>query len=92
MSLPTHKHDPPITNNQMLSNFPTTKNQNELHSYVDLDWGNDKAHWRSVTGMSHMLAGGVIAYKRKYQATVALSSTKAEFTAAAEAGKTILCL
>ena len=39
-----------------------------------------------------MLAGGVIAYKSKYQATVALSSTEAEFTAAAEAGKTILYL
>ena len=42
--------------------------------------------------MAHMLAGGVIAYKSKYQATVALSSTEAEFTAAAEAGKTILYL
>jgi len=39
-----------------------------------------------------MLAGGVIAYKSKYQATVALSSTEAEFTAAAEAGKTVLYL
>jgi hypothetical protein len=39
-----------------------------------------------------MLAGGVIAYKSKYQATIALSSTEAEFTAASEAGKTILYL
>ena len=59
---------------------------------MDSDWGNDKAHRRSVTGMAHMLAGGVIAYKSKYQATVALSSTEAEFTAAAEAGKTIPCV
>ena len=36
-----------------------------------------------------MLAGGLIACKSKYQATVALSSTKAKFTASAEAGKTI---
>ena len=42
--------------------------------------------------MAHMLAGGLIAYKSKYQATVALSSTEAEFTTSAEAGKTILCI
>ena len=57
-----------------------------------MDWGNDKAYWRSVTGMAHMLAGGIIGYKTKYQATVALSLTEAESTAAAEAGKTILYL
>ena len=39
-----------------------------------------------------MLAGGLIAYKSKFQVTIALSSTEAEFTAAAEAGKTILYL
>jgi hypothetical protein len=39
-----------------------------------------------------MMAGGVIAYKSKFQATIALSSTKAEFTAAAEAGKITLYL
>jgi hypothetical protein len=39
-----------------------------------------------------MLAGGVIAYKSKYQPTIALSSTEAEFTAASEAGKTTLYL
>ena len=39
-----------------------------------------------------MLAGGVTACESKFQATVALSSTKAEFTAAAKAGKTTLYL
>ena len=42
--------------------------------------------------MAHMMAGGVTACKSKFQATVALSSTEAEFTAAAEAGKTTLHL
>jgi N-acetyl-beta-hexosaminidase len=32
-----------------------------------------------------MLAGRVIAYKSKYQATIAILSTKAEFTAASKA-------
>ena len=39
-----------------------------------------------------MLAGSVIAYKRKFQSTVSLSSTEAELTAAAEAGKMALYL
>jgi hypothetical protein len=39
-----------------------------------------------------MLAGGVIEYKSKYQPTIPLSSTEAEFTAASEAGKTTLYL
>ena len=39
-----------------------------------------------------MMAGGVIAHKSKFQATMALSSAEAEFTAAAKAGKTILHL
>ena len=84
--------DIPITAEDRLSKFPTTANTEQMFSYVDADWGNDKVHRRSITGMAHMMAGGVIAYKSKYQATVALSSTEAEFTAAAEAGKTILYL
>ena len=39
-----------------------------------------------------MIAGGVIAYKSKYQPTIALSSTEAELMAASEAGKIILYL
>jgi hypothetical protein len=38
------------------------------------------------------LAGGVISYKSKYQQTIALSSTKAEFTATAKARKLTLYL
>ena len=85
-------HENTITNSDILSTFPDTAMPQSIHSYVDSDWGNDKVHRRSVTGMVHMMAGGVIAYKSKFQATIALSSTEAEFTAAAEAGKTILYL
>jgi hypothetical protein len=63
-----------------------------MHAYIDSNWGSDCTHRRSVTGLVIMLAGGVIAYKLKYQPTIALSSTKAEFTAASEAGKTTLYL
>ena len=89
--LPYVEPETPITDQTTLSKFPNAT-ADILQSYVDSDWGNDKAHRRSVTGMAHFLAGGPIAYKSKYQATVALSSTEAEFTAASEAGKTILYL
>ena len=91
-SLPHIEHEPPISNDKRLSKLPDPMETNHIYSYVDSNWGNDKAHRQSVTGMAHMLAGGVIAYKSKYQATVALSSTEAEFTVAAEARKMILYL
>jgi len=37
-----------------------------------------------------MLAGGVIAYKSKFQDVIALSTTEAEFVAACDAAKMIL--
>ena len=39
-----------------------------------------------------MLAGAAIVYKTRFQSTVALSSTKAEFVAASDAGKLALYL
>ena len=51
----------------MLLTLPNPKSQQELHSYVNSDWGNDKAHQRSVTGMAHILAGVAITYKTKYK-------------------------
>lgn len=57
---------------------------------VDSDYAGDTTHRRSVTGIILRIAGGTIFYKTKFQDTVALSSTEAEFTAAAEAGKYIL--
>lgn len=53
-----------------------------LCRYVDSDWGTNIAHCRSVTGMAFMLAGSVVAYKMRYQPTVALFLTEAEFVAA----------
>ena len=61
-----------------------------LNAAVDSDYAGDHTHRRSVTGISIQLAGGSILYKTRFQDTIALSSTEAEFTAAAEAGKFIL--
>jgi deoxyuridine 5'-triphosphate nucleotidohydrolase len=61
-----------------------------LHGAVDSDWAGDTKHRKSVSGIILRLAGGTIYYKTKYQDTVALSTTEAEFTAACDAGKAIL--
>ena len=61
-----------------------------LIAMVDSDWAGDTSHRKSVTGMVLKIANGTILYKTKYQDTVALSSTEAEFAAACEAGKSIL--
>ena len=66
--------------------------QNYLHGFVDSDWAGDVSHRRSITGIAIFYGGAVIAYKSKFQKTVALSSTEAEFSAACEAGKIILYL
>ena len=79
----------------------TNYNESEIHERqqpghsvmfgaVDSDYAGDVSHRRSVTGIILHIAGGTIFYKSKFQDTVALSSTEAEFTAAAEAGKYIL--
>ena len=57
---------------------------------VDSDYANDTTHRRSVSGIAIKMAGGTIFYKTAFQATVALSSTEAEFIAACEAAKIIL--
>jgi hypothetical protein len=59
---------------------------------LGLDWGSDRQRRRSMSGIAFMLAGAAIFYKTRYQPNVALSSTKAEFAAAANAGKAALCL
>lgn len=63
---------------------------NSIHAFADLDWGSDKTHRRSVTGIVIMFAGGIIGYKTKYQDTRAHSSTETEFVAACDAAKLIL--
>ena len=69
----------------IISTTPTT-----LQGMVDSDWAGDTTHRKSVSGIILTIAGGCILYKTKYQDTLALSTTEAEFTAACDAGKCIL--
>jgi hypothetical protein len=59
-------------------------------AYSDSDWATCVKTRRSFSGLCIQLAGGTIAYKTKFQPTVALSSTKAEFMAACDVGR--MCL
>ena len=61
-----------------------------LHVYANSDWATCVKTRRSFGGVCMRLAGGTIAYKTKFQPTVAGSSTEAEFMAAYDAGKMIL--
>ena len=63
---------------------------NILHAYADSDWASCIKTRRSFGGSCIRLAGGTIAYKSKFQPTIAGSSTEAEFMAAYDTGKMIL--
>jgi hypothetical protein len=84
-SLPAVPFDQPVPD-PALPSFP-------LYQFLQLVGFVDAAHAvniktrRSVTGLVFCLAGGAIAYKLKLQATVATSSTEAEFIGAGHAAK-----
>jgi hypothetical protein len=73
----------------MMDNQPE-QDATTLHAYADSNWATCVKTCRSFGGACMQLAGGTIAYKTKFQPTVAGSSTKAEFMAAYNAGKIIL--
>jgi hypothetical protein len=54
-----------------------------LKSYVDLDWASSE-ECKSTSGMVHLLNDSVIVWSSKKQATVALSTGKAEYITASE--------
>mgnify|MGYP000385546506 FL=1 len=61
--------------------------QTPLVGWTDSDWGGDLDTSRSTSGMVFTFAGGAIAWRTKRQASVALSSTEAEYIAAALTAK-----
>ena len=80
-----HNNYNPNESDERQQNHATT-----LRATVDSDYASDTSHRRSVTGITMKLGGGAIYYKTRYQDCQAHSSTEAEFTAAADAGKQIL--
>jgi hypothetical protein len=73
----------------MLDNHPE-HDATMLQTYGDLDWATCIKTCGSFGGVCMHLAGGTIAYKTKFQPTVAGSSTEVEFMAAYDTRKMIL--
>jgi hypothetical protein len=83
---------PPINSNRqdlLLEDRPQHDASTAV-AYGDSDWATCVKTRRSFSGICIQLAGGTIAYKTKFQPTVTLSSTEAEFMAACDVGR--MCL
>ncbi|MDR3547533.1 MAG: reverse transcriptase domain-containing protein [Candidatus Pacebacteria bacterium] len=61
-------------------------------AYADANWAGDINDRKSTSGLLVKLNGGLVSWKSKKQAVVALSSAEAEYIAAGEAVKEILWL
>jgi hypothetical protein len=61
-----------------------------LQGLIDSDWAGDSIKRKSISGIIIMYAGGIIAYKSKFQEVIALTTTEAEFVAACNTAKMIL--
>ena len=84
LKLPYHQHQEPRDTNQII---PIDANATSATTFVDSDWGGDRHHRKSTTGYTILIAGGAVLYKTKFQSTIALSSTEAEFVSACDAGR-----
>ena len=69
-----------------------SKHEPTIQGYVDADWVGCLDTRRSTTGWVFTLAGGPVSWSSKRQNVVALSTTEAEYIAAAEAVKEALWL
>ena len=64
-----------------------TQSKESIQAMVDSDWGNYPDTSRSTGGWIFTLTGSPVSWSSKRQATVALSSYKAEYMAASKATK-----
>lgn len=72
--------------------YKNNKEKNLLKAYCDADFAGDPETRRSTTGYVILYAGGAISWCSRKQSVIALSSTEAEYIAAAECCKELLYL
>lgn len=68
------------------------KDNEDLESFVDADWGGNSFDRKSYTGFCFKLSGSAVSWESRKQRTVALSSTEAEYMALSEASKEAIYL
>jgi len=68
------------------------KSRDGLVDYVDSDYAGDLDKRRSLTGYDFTIGGFAVSWKASLQATVALSTTEAEYMAISEACKEAIWL
>jgi len=81
-----------LKENPKLGPCYSSDGNSELIGYSDSDWGGDQKTRKSTSGYVFIYAGAAISWSSKKQATVALSSTEAEYIAACSAAQEAIYL
>lgn len=84
------KHLLRYLNNSLHSRITYRKTGTRVLAYADADWAGSCDDRKSYTGYILMFAGAPITWESRKQATVALSSTEAEYMALSAASKEIV--
>ena len=92
MDLPYAPDPITISDDITLRKFNQQHNALEIVGACDATWASDRLHRRSMGEIVMMLAGAATYYRTRLQPTVTQSSTEAEFTNMADAGKVALYL
>ena len=92
LDLPIKPDPVTISKESTLKKFEQHHNALEIVGSCDATWASDRKHRRSMGGIIMMLAGAAVYYRTRLQPTIAQSSTEAEFTNMADAGKAALYL
>ena len=92
MDLPKRDLPTPRSKPSQLKRFNNVNDPFQVHGACDTTWASDRLQRRSMGGIIMMLAGAAVFYRTRLQPTIAQSSTEAEFTNMADAGKAALYL
>lgn len=64
----------------------------KTEAFCDSDWASDKNNRRSTTGYVFKVLGATVAWKSRFQPTIALSTTEAEYMASADCARQAIWL